>query len=40
MGKLIALIKELASNKYYGKITIDFQNGKPIRYVKEESGKL
>lgn len=40
MDKLIALFKELVGKGYYGKVVIDFQNGIPIRCIKEESVKL
>jgi len=30
----------LIHEKFYGKLTFDFQNGKVVHYVKEESGKL
>ncbi len=30
----------LIHDKFYGKLTFDFQDGKVVHYVKEESGKL
>jgi len=40
MQKLIEFIKELMNKGFYGKITINFQNGKIVNCVKEESIKL
>ena len=40
MTKLIDIIKELMGKRFYGKITINFQNGKIVNCVKEESIKL
>lgn len=42
-GRLIIqlLIKlGLIHDKFYGKLSFDFQNGKVVHYTKEESGKL
>ena len=42
-GKLIIqlLIKlGLIDDKFYGKLSFDFQNGKVVHYTKTESGKL
>jgi hypothetical protein len=36
----IELIKALIEAKFYGKVTINFQNGKIVNCVKEESIKL
>lgn len=40
MKKLIEILAGLIDNKFYGSIKINFQNGKIVNCVKEESFKL
>jgi len=38
--KLLAFIKKLIDNKFYGKLTVSFEAGKVVHLKKEESIKL
>lgn len=40
MAELFEIIKALIQRNFYGKLTINFQGGKIVNVVKEESIKL
>lgn len=39
MNKVIEIIHDLITSKFYGKLTISFENGKIVLYRKEETIK-
>ncbi len=39
MNWILKVIKDLQSRKFYGKLTVNFENGRITRAVKEESIK-
>lgn len=39
MNEAIKIIKDLMARKFYGKLTISFENGKIVLYRKEETIK-
>jgi hypothetical protein len=40
MNEIIKIIKDLIARKFYGKLTLSFENGKIVLLRKEETIKL